>query len=240
MRNIKKDIYKYINKYGFWMTLGICLKKSNKFLFEFIDSFRNNSIKDEFDEKYGIDTKGKLPLSALDIDTPDWVYGVLYQPTAPDIIKEILSHLKIKYEDFIFIDYGSGKGRVLLLASEFSFKKVIGIEFSRQLHLTAQKNIEIYKSETQKCKNNESICINATEYELLPYPSVIYFYNPFEEKIMRIVLDIIKRSLEISPRAIYVAYFNPVLDDLIVDYGFKRILKSNNNYNIYVNINYNK
>ena len=236
MRNLRKDIVKYLKKYGFWITLGICLKKFKQFFSEYINSVHGNPFKDEFDDKYGTDTKGRLPLSSLDIDSPDWIYGNFYQPTDPDVMTEILSHLEIKYEDFIFVDYGTGKGRVLLLASEFPFKQIIGIEFSRQLHLTAQKNINIYKSETQKCKDIESYCINATEYELLPYPSVIYCYNPFEEKIMKVVLDNIKRSIEIYPRAIYIAYSNPILDNLPIDYGFERNLKSDKNYNIYRNL----
>ena len=46
-----------------------------------------------------------------------------------------------RLRDFTFIDLGCGKGRVLLMASDYPFKKIIGVEFMPELHRAAQKNI---------------------------------------------------------------------------------------------------
>jgi len=46
----------------------------------------------------------------------------------------VLEKLSINHSEFTFIDFGSGKGRVLFLASEYPYKKIIGVELARMLH----------------------------------------------------------------------------------------------------------
>src|SRR5712691_7133679 len=64
----------------------------------------------------------------------DWEYrllGVLnspYQPTEPVLFEEMLASIKIDFRNFTFIDLGSGKGRVLLLASDYPFRQIVGVE----------------------------------------------------------------------------------------------------------------
>ena len=64
---------------------------------------------------------------------------MLYQPTSPKIATAILSRLELDYPQYTFIDFGSGKGRVLLIASGFPFKAVIGVEFAEELHRVASR-----------------------------------------------------------------------------------------------------
>jgi SAM-dependent methyltransferase len=106
----------------------------------------------EFDWKFGVDTDGSIPLTKLDIESPNKVYGANYGATRPDIFWEAIENLKINYQDFIFLDLGSGKGRVVLLASELPFKEIIGVEFSPELNDIAEVNIRKYESPTQRCK----------------------------------------------------------------------------------------
>ncbi|HLB92446.1 MAG TPA: hypothetical protein VJK27_08915, partial [Terriglobales bacterium] len=46
-----------------------------------------------------------------------------YQPTDPALFQEMMSALPIQFDEFTFIDIGSGKGRTLLMASEYPFQK---------------------------------------------------------------------------------------------------------------------
>ena len=55
------------------------------------------------------------------------------------------------FRDFIFIDLGSGKGRALLMASDYPFRRIVGVELLPQLHRAAQDNLTKYRSETQQC-----------------------------------------------------------------------------------------
>lgn len=116
----------------------------------------------DFDRRFGIDTTGTIDLNSLQIQSDNWFYGRHYSPTPSDAVPRIIGDLPIRHEDFVFVDLGSGKGRVLLLASEFPFKKVIGVEFSPELHAIAEQNIRSYRSESQKCRAVECICQDAT------------------------------------------------------------------------------
>lgn len=191
--------------------------------------------KSKFDERFGVDTSGIIALSDLDVDAENWVYGVQYQPTPAELLREMLGSLQVNFEDFIFIDFGSGKGRALLVASEFPFKEIVGIEFVPQLHQIAQENIHIYKSATQKCKNLKSICVDAAKYTIPNEQAIIYFYNPFEERLMEIVVANIQKTLMENPRKIFIIYYEPVLDHLFINIGIFRKIKHAKNYVIYIN-----
>ena len=101
-----------------------------------------------------------------------------YQPTDPALFREMMSALPIQFDKFTFIDIGSGKGRTLLMASEYPFQKIIGVELLPELHQVAQENLRLYQSESQKCFALESVCGNATTFPFPAEPLVLYLFNP--------------------------------------------------------------
>ena len=62
---------------------------------------------------------------------PDIRADIHYGHPAAELV-EILADLGIYYPDCVFLDLGAGKGRALLLASQFPFKRIVGVEFSIQ------------------------------------------------------------------------------------------------------------
>ena len=117
--------------------------------------------------------------------------------------------------DFTFIDLGSGKGRVLLMAADYPFKRIVGVEFMPELHRAAQKNIAGYSNDRQRCRLIESVCMDARDFEFPPEPLVAYLFNPFSESTFVAVLENVRQSVEQSPRPVYIAYrfteFEPLL-----------------------------
>jgi hypothetical protein len=67
-----------------------------------------------------------------------------YFATEPWLFEQLMQALPIDFTQFTFIDLGSGKGRVLLMASAYPFKRIIGVEFMPELHRVAQENIRKY------------------------------------------------------------------------------------------------
>jgi hypothetical protein len=189
-------------------------------------SLRPTSRASEFDSKNGVDTDGKLEgwmyLSDLDIASPNWIDGNDYMPIEPERFRRALSSLDIAFEDFTFIDFGSGKGRALLLASEFPFKRILGLEFSPELHRTAEGNIQRYRSATQKCRDIQSLNLDFANYALPPEASVLFFFNPCRTRVMSEVMAGIGRSLLSRPRPLYIAYVAPTLaqEQLFASTGF--------------------
>ncbi len=110
----------------------------------------------EFDRVHGVDTEGDLDgwtyLSDLNIASPNWIHGKNYAAVEPERFRALMAALPINFSEFTFVDFGSGKGRALLLASEYPFKKILGLEFSPELHDVAVANIRRYRSESQKCR----------------------------------------------------------------------------------------
>ena len=70
-----------------------------------------------------------------------------YQPTEPTLFREMIESLmqvtpKINLSEFTFIDIGSGKGRALLMASQYPFQRILGIELLPELHRVAKEEYQ--------------------------------------------------------------------------------------------------
>jgi hypothetical protein len=95
-----------------------------------------------FDGRHGVDTDPSPISGQRGSDWTEWVIrGGGYAPVSPQYFLSALENVNIRYQDFTFIDLGSGKGRALLLASEFPFQEIIGVELGPELHEIAKKNI---------------------------------------------------------------------------------------------------
>jgi len=144
-----------------------------------------------------------------------------YQPTEPALFHEMIAALAQKpgvdFADFTFIDLGSGKGRTLLMASDYPFRRIVGVELIPALHQVAQQNLSQYKSELQKCFALEAICGDASGFPLPDEPLLIYLFNPLQESVLRQVLAHLEHSLRDHPRPAYVLYHNPLMEHVLGD-----------------------
>ena len=163
----------------------------------------------EFDRRFGTDTAGEVPLEAVGIEGSEIERGHgRYRPVWTHVFRESLDRLGIDYRAYTFVDYGSGKGKALLLASDYPFAEIVGVEFARPLHEAAVRNIEKYSSQTQRCTRLRSECADATAFDPPPTPLVCFFFNPFDEGTTSVVLDRLRRSFDDNHRPIYVIYTN--------------------------------
>jgi SAM-dependent methyltransferase len=165
------------------------------------------------------------------------VFHSPYQPTEPDLFREMLDALKQQshsdLRDFVFVDLGSGKGRTLLMASDYPFRRIVGVELLPALHQAAQENLSRYRSESQKCFALESICADATEFPFPAEPMVLYLFNPFPESGLRRMMANLERSLREHPRALYVLYHNPLLEHVLSGGAGLRRLHATLQYAVY-------
>lgn len=142
-----------------------------------------------------------------------------YQPTEPAAFHEMLDalrkHTNLNFHDFIFVDLGSGKGRTLLMASDYPFRRIVGVELLPELHRIAEQNLGQYKSNSQKCFALESICADAGGFSFPDDPLVIYLFNPLPESGLRRVFANLEQSLSTHRRRVYVLYHNPLLEHVL-------------------------
>lgn len=170
---------------------------------------------DAFDREFGTDTAGTVPLWKLRIDSPNATEGIRYQACNSDWIRHSIEGLPVEPEDYVFVDLGSGKGRALLVASDYPFRRVLGVEFSPELHAVAARNIGRYQTLRGKCHDVVSLCADAASWELPVENLVLFLYNPFGECVLRSVLANLRASLERHDRSIYLVYHHAVFSGLL-------------------------
>lgn len=168
-----------------------------------------------FDWQHGIRTVGDASLANLTLVGNNADHGVFYHPAHPKFLRELFGSLEIDFPSYTFVDLGSGKGRALLVASEYPFAEIIGVEFAAELHEIASQNIQSYRSKTQQCKNVKSLNLDAAEFELPLTPLVLYMFNPFRPAVLIPVLQRLQRSLDAHPREIFLLYVSPFHASLI-------------------------
>jgi SAM-dependent methyltransferase len=142
-----------------------------------------------FDRKHCVSTGGFLPLEDLQGLTNEQVENSHnYRGTPVALFDEALGDLPVRYQEYEFVDYGSGMGKALLLAARYPFKRVTGVEFSQELHHAAERNIAGWRLPDQRCGDVRSMLADASKWPLPQGNCVLYFFNPFREDLMRAVL----------------------------------------------------
>jgi hypothetical protein len=187
----------------------------------------------EFDATYGVSTTGITPIAHLEVDTPNWVYGLDYQAVEVFDIESLLAECAIDYPHTVFIDLGAGKGRVLMFASVLPFKHLLGVEISAELVRIAEHNLAVF-ARTAGCSRDRVIMQgDAASFVFPPEPLVIFMYNPFSVPVMEAVIANLVESVRLQPRRIIVIYFRPELSSMwLTAPGFRQIA-SGERYRIY-------
>lgn len=169
-----------------------------------------------FDLKYGIDTFRDEWVPGLTVASDNLHRGSQYQPSRIVPLRILFQRIKpLAPPESVLVDFGCGKGRVLLIAAERGIKQARGIEYARELCETAKRNCAEYRRRLKTDASFEIIESDVLDYKLRPDENIFFFYNPFDAFILNKILDHIEASLEQAPRKIMIVYLNPVCRDVI-------------------------
>jgi precorrin-6B methylase 2 len=160
----------------------------------------------DFDLRFGVDTSAWLDVTDLDIEEHLRTNTVGYQPTPPELLRETIDALNICHDQFTFVDIGCGKGLTLLAASEYPFRKIIGVEFSPTLSRIARQNASKFLQHFQSRPDIEVVSSDARQYRLPEGPLVLFMYNPFTGDSMKGMVEKLAADRKARPRDIYVIY----------------------------------
>jgi hypothetical protein len=165
------------------------------------------------------------------------VFHSPYQPTEAALFHEMIGTLSAQpgfgFDRFTFIDLGSGKGRALLMASDYPFRRIVGVELLPALHEIAQNNLAAYRGQSQKCFALETICSDAIEYAFPAEPTVLFLFNPFPESGLKRVVANLEHSLRQNPRELCVLYHNPLLARVLEESAVLKRIGGTHQYAIY-------
>ncbi len=174
-----------------------------------------------FERRQGISTGGRVDLEELGLADRDRLY---YKPSHWLTLRRVLRQRDVRKDD-VFIDFGSGKGRVVLeAAARYPFKRVIGVELSEELNAVARRNLEKLSGRLI-CPDVQLVTSDALEYQVPDDVTIAYFYNPFTGATFASVMDRLVRSLDRNPRRVRIVYGNPVEHDTIMATGRARLVK---------------
>ena len=205
--------------------------------------FLQDSMPSRLRSRYGdadYDWDNRVNTTSGGVGWRDRLLGVFhsaYQPTDPAAFHEMLGALfermHLNFPDFTFLDLGSGKGRTLLMASDYPFRRILGVELLPALDRIAQQNLHHYKNQSQQCFTLETICADATSFPLPAEPLVLYLFNPLGESGLRHVVANLEQTLRESLRPLYVLYHNPLLEHVLAESAFLRRMAGTEQYSMW-------
>src|SRR5260370_23850643 len=110
---------------------------------------RSNEAKPQlhpFDERYGVDTGGLIGGGELRSGHRHDVFNTAYYGMAPSRFQWVMEQwiadqTHAALEDYSFVDLGCGKGRAVMMASQFHFREVVGVELHAGLARIAEANL---------------------------------------------------------------------------------------------------
>ncbi len=140
--------------------------------------------KGAFDRRWGTETTRLVNLSALSVDQQRARHGVRYQPSSGDVVSQAVEILGLRPQDHSFVDYGSGKGRICMIAAQAGFRRVIGVEFSSELCAVAERNFERFVEAGGASRKPEAVLGDAGAFDPPAGPLLAYLYNPFSPPVL--------------------------------------------------------
>lgn len=174
-----------------------------------------------YERRLDVRTSGKVGLEELGLADDDRLY---YEPAEWRVLARIFKRREIGTDD-VFIDYGAGMGRVLLLAARYGPRRVIGVELAPELTEIARENVERNKARL-RCKDIEVLTADALKYNMPEDVTIVFFNNPFTGSIFAGVMDKVVESLDASPRRLRIAYRNPLEHEAVIATGRFQLVRS--------------
>jgi len=182
-------------------------------------AFSPQGAERRYDRQLGIDTAGYIETAELDLNPDAIRRGMPYGATPPLIAKFLIEKIAAKARDFTFVDVGSGKGRVLLIAAGIPFRQVVGFEHSAMLNAVAAANIRQF---AQAHPDAAPITLATGDAARLPLPDgplVLFLFNSLGPEAVKDFAAGVKASYLKSPRKIICIYYNTAHPDAFEEIG---------------------
>jgi SAM-dependent methyltransferase len=161
-----------------------------------------------FDLRRGTETFLPHELDRLRVTAPAVTDGVQYQAANPRLVRELLSWIPASAHAATFVDYGCGKGRVLMLAAETGFTRLLGVEFAPELAAVCEVNLR--RRQGSVAQTDVKVRVqDAAEFEPPPGPLVVFLYNPFHGETLRRVVARLRHRAKADRQPVWILYANP-------------------------------
>ena len=127
-------------------------------------------------------------------------------------------------DDYTFIDFGAGMGRGMLLAAEYPFRQVVGVELNPTLARIARRNLTLWRKSGRARSPLRLHCGDAAEFAFPQGPCVAFLFNPFGAPVLRKLLANVERGFAGREGRFDLLYVNYEHEDVLEQKaGFTRL-----------------
>jgi len=185
--------------------------------------------KHPFDRAYGVDTDGLIYADPGAQGHASDRHNAGYYATAPSLFRGAvelwrgtLAGTGYALEDYALVDIGCGKGRVLMLASEFAFREIVGVELNPQLARVARKNLRKWIRRVPQVPllgpGRPALQIIEGDALAVPLPDgpvALFYFNSFEREMMQMWLARLGEIASERTAPLNLIYVHPEFDELV-------------------------
>ncbi len=163
------------------------------------------------DKIYGIDTSGVVQAENIHPDPSLQAQIIAYVGSQPSVVRRAISALG-DIRDYVFVDLGCGKGRVTVVASEFPFRAVSGVELSAALAATARLNAAAIARQFPERPKVTIAEANVVHFPLPAAKTVLFNYHAFGAELMAKIVARCEAALASGelPHMFFIIYYNPI------------------------------
>ncbi len=166
-----------------------------------------------FDLRYGVKTSGIIPGRFLKTGHRHDRHSTAYFGVAPSVFHRIMRRWQksrpcAPVEEFTFVDAGAGMGRAMLLASDYPFRRIEGIELNPRLAAIARKNAAKWRTVGRADSPMRVTSGDAVEFPYPKGPCLVFLFNPFGASVMRRLLARLSDAFANLPSQLDLLYVN--------------------------------
>jgi hypothetical protein len=171
-----------------------------------------------------VDTSGLIGGGELRSGHRNDVFNTAYYGMAPSRFQRVMEYwiedqTHAPLENYCFVDLGCGKGRAVLMASEFRFREAIGVELHASLARLAEGNVAVWSAAGRAVCPVRIVCHDATEFVFPDGACLLYLFNPFTAPVMQRLIERIEEDFRGRRGMLDLIYFNPESGHLFEEHG---------------------
>ena len=190
---------------------------------------KDGLIRHPFDLEFGVRTSGLVAGRNLAAGHRHDLHITAYYAVAPSVFRNMIVRWRrcrppAPIDEYTLIDVGAGMGRAALLASEYPFRAVVGIEIHTALARIGRRNMALWRSAGRARAPMRMFCRDASEFPLPPGPCVAFLFNPFGAPVLRRLLRAWGDRLAANAGQMDILYVNNEQESVLRrEPGFERI-----------------
>ena len=192
---------------------------------------KDGLVRHPFDQEFGVRTSGLVAGRHLIAGHRNDRHNTAYYAVAPSVFRALVVRWRrskpvAPIDEFSFVDLGAGMARAMLLATEYPFREVVGVELHPTLARIGRRNMAAWRSSGPARAPMRMVCADATEFEMPDGPCAAFLFNPFRGPVLRRLLRCWCESFASRPGQLDILYVNNEQEHVLErQAGFTRLFQ---------------